>query len=186
MTTGDSSTGKQKKNEEIIRKLHSGKQEVILETLQELRYNGNRDILPEVIDLISSDVSEETADACAGLLNDLKDKSSAGVIAEAIRKDRKRMNLHRIVAACWQNGLDYSSDIDLFIDLVLEEDYMTALEAFTVVEENIHNLSISERDKKALYIESRFTAMDDEKNKLVRELLSVVKMFQGPFRPELN
>ncbi len=176
----------QKRNQEIRRKLHSGRDDVILQTLIELRSKGNRDILPEVIDLVSADVSPEITDAGLALLNDLKHKGSAWIIPEAIRKDRHRKNLDRIVASCWQNGMDYSQDIDLFIDLVLEEDYVTAIEAFTVVEQNLQGLSAPQREQKAIYLENRFNDTRDDKRRLVRELIAVVKTFPGPVSPELN
>ncbi len=185
MTTGNEK-GIGGRNEEKIRKLRSGRHDVILETIGQLRSSGSPEILPEVIELISSDVSEEITDACVSLLNDLKNKKSAAFIPEAIRQNRKRKNLDRIVAACWQNGHDYSKDIDLFIDLVLKEDYMTAIEAFTVVEENIHLISLAERERKAQDLESRFGETSEEKRGLVRELISVIKIFQGPFRTDLN
>jgi hypothetical protein len=177
---------REKRNRETIRRLRSGRKELILETVRELRQNGNRDIMPDVIGLISAGSNDEVTDACVSLLNDIKDRSSAQVISEFIRKDRKRRNLDRIVAACWQNGQDYSGDIDLFIDLVLEEDYATAVEAFTVVEQNIHPLSISQRQEKAVYIESRISEISQEKRSLVRELIAILKTFQSPLRPDLN
>ncbi len=177
---------RQKKNQETMRRLQSGREDVIIETVQDLRDTGNKDILPAVIDLISSDISHQITDACVGLLNDLKDKSSAQVIAEELIRNRKRKNLDRIVAACWQNGLDYSAYIDLFIDMVMKEDYPTAIEAFTVVEENIHQLTAGERENKALFIEHKITGSDSDKSALLRELVSVVRAFSGPFRPDLN
>ena len=36
--------------------------------------------------------------------------------------------------ACWQNGLDYSLFLLVFVDFVIKEDWETAFEAFTVIE----------------------------------------------------
>ncbi|HYW94233.1 MAG TPA: hypothetical protein VE870_01450 [Bacteroidales bacterium] len=171
----------QRKNREMIRKLRSGREDVIIDTIKTLRHTGNREVLPEVIDLASAGISDDVTDTCISLLNDLKDKQSAAVITEAIRQNRNRENLNRIVAACWQNGLDYSQEIDLFIDLVIEEDFATAIEAFTVIEENIHSLSMAEREKRAAVIESRQKEAGEEKQALVRELIAIVKTF-----PSLN
>lgn len=175
-----------KRNLETIRKLRSGREDVIIETIKGLRETGNREVLPEIVDLASAGVSEAITNTCINLLNDLKDKSSARIISSAIRENRHRGNLSRIVAACWQNGLDYSADIDLFIDLVIEEDYEVALEAFTVVQENIHLLGTAEREQKALVIENRRNEAGEEKRPLVNELIAIVKAFSGPFHPDLN
>ena len=182
MTT-EKDSNLQKKNQEIIRKLRSGRQDVIIDTVKELRHIGNREVLPEVINLISARESDEVTDVCVSLLNDLKDEPSAGIISEAIRQNRMRNNLHRIVAACWQNGLDYSADIDLFIDLVIEEDYFTAIEAFTVVEQNIHALTMVEREKRAALIESHMKKVSNEKDGLVRELLLYLRLSRVLFVP---
>ena len=36
--------------------------------------------------------------------------------------------------ACWQNGMDFSAYFEVFTDLVINEEWEIAFEAFTVIE----------------------------------------------------
>ena len=40
----------------------------------------------------------------------------------------------RLLTACWQNGLDFSTFLPVFIDLIIHEDWEIAFEAFTVID----------------------------------------------------
>jgi hypothetical protein len=52
----------------------------------------------------------------------------------AIEDDKYKGIRKTILAACWQNGLDFSTFLPVFIDLVIQEDWETAFEAFTVID----------------------------------------------------
>jgi hypothetical protein len=44
----------------------------------------------------------------------------------------------KITTACWENGLDYKNYFPVFVDIVINEDWETGFEAFTVIE-NMEN-----------------------------------------------
>jgi hypothetical protein len=52
----------------------------------------------------------------------------------AIEDDKYKGIRKTILTACWQNGLDFSTFLPVFIDLVIHEDWETAFEAFTVID----------------------------------------------------
>ena len=120
------------------------------------------------------------------VLVDVKDNKACPYFVDAVRNFKGQEHFHQIVSSCWQNGLDFSRDIQIFIDLVIEQDILTAIEAFSVVEENISSLDPSERESKAFYIQSKLKVLDEERKKLVSELLEVVGNPSGPLKVSLN
>lgn len=52
----------------------------------------------------------------------------------AIEDDRLKAIRKQLLTACWQNGLDFSTFVPVFIDQVINEDWETAFEAFTVID----------------------------------------------------
>jgi hypothetical protein len=53
---------------------------------------------------------------------------------EAIQNPEYISIRKKIITACWQNGLDYKNQLPVFVDLVIQEEWETGFEAFTVIE----------------------------------------------------
>lgn len=175
-----------KKNREWIKKLSTGRDDVILESLKELRFTGNNDLLPVIINLLKSSSNRDVHREVLNFLNDLKHQSSVTTFVESLNNHRGRDYFAKLVGACWQNGLDYSGHTEFFIDIVLNDDYAASIEAFTVIEGNITQLDIPEREKLAEHLDSLKENASREKGPLLEELIEVMKPFSGPFSVDRN
>jgi len=173
-------------DKKILTGLQSGKERIIVDTIRQLYINGTAEILPHLFKLYFTTASKMIRTEILSLLNDLKDKKSGPYFIEAVRTYKGQENYQKIVSACWQNGLDFSNDLKIFIDLVIEQDLLTAIEAFSVVEGNISEVSSPEREKFAIYIRSKLCAVDNSRKNLLNELLHVVENVSGPFKLHLN
>jgi len=136
MTRENSST----KLRQQIASLRSSNRSAILETLKELRSEGDVSVLPELFNLLLIQEDKEILDELAKFLNDLKDKEAAEVLAKAVANPEYRKIQTILVAACWQNGLSYGKYIPTFVDVIISGDYSAAIEAFTVIEEAVGDL----------------------------------------------
>jgi hypothetical protein len=170
-----------KLNKEWIKKLSTGREDVILHTLKELRKSGTNDLLPAIIDLLQTSRNHEIQSEVISFLNDLKNQSSVDIFIDNLNSHRGRHYFAKLVGACWQNGLDYSDHLEFFIDIVINEDYVSAMEAFTVIESNITRLEAAKREKLAEKIERSQDKVTREKEPLVEELIGIMKPFSGPF-----
>jgi hypothetical protein len=170
-----------KLNKEYLKKLNTGSEDVVLHTLKELRESGNNDLLPAIIDLLQTSRNHEIQSEVISFLNDLKKQSSVDIFVANLNSHRSRHYFAKLVGACWQNGLDYSGHLEFFIDIVINEDYVSAMEAFTVIESNITRLEAAKREKLAGIIEGSRDKVTREKEPLVEELIGVMKPFSGPF-----
>lgn len=166
---------------EWIKKLSTGREDIILESILELRKSGNNELLPAVTDLLQSSRNPRIQSEVISFLNDLKNQSSVDIFIEILKAHRGRYYFAKLVGACWQNGLDYSGHIEFFIDIVLKDEYATAIEAFTVIESNITRILPGEREKLAAEIEKSLKNISREKGPLVEELSGIMKPYSGPF-----
>ena len=160
-----------------IASLRSNNRSAILETLKELRSDGDVSVLPELFNLMLIQEDEEVLDAIAALLNDLKDKEAAEVLAKAIANPEYELIQTSLVAACWQNGLSYGKHIATFVDVVVSGDYSTAIEAFTVIEEAVGDLEQEERTTLVRSLKTKLNQVDEQKKALFVELVKAIETY---------
>jgi hypothetical protein len=170
----------------LINALQSDKETIILSAIHQLYTDGTVELLPYLFKLYFVTQSETIRNEILELLNNLKDKNACPYLVDAINKYKGQEYFHHIVSSCWQTGLDYSKYLKIFIDLVIEQDLFTAVEAFSVVEGNIAELNPPDREKHAIYIRSKLRIISEERKNLVKELLNVVQDISGPFSVSLN
>jgi hypothetical protein len=167
---------------ELIAGLNSSNQDIVSGTLDELRDFGKVEILPDIFALYFSGRMPGLSTDIINLLSDIKDPKAVPFFGDAIKKYRGMKGFDQLVSSCWQNGLDYTSLIDQFIELILEEDYYTSLEAFTVIEENIPQLSSQQRTARLEFVRSKLEFLSPEKRQLVNQMISVLSSVSGPLK----
>lgn len=160
-----------------IQSLRSGNKTAILGTLNELRSEGNAAILPELFQLMLVQEDEQILGEITHLLNDLKDKDAAEVLAGAVADPEYERIRRTLVAACWQNGLSYSKYVDVFLEVLVSADYEAALEAFTVLEEAVGELEPQDRKRLSNRIESKIKQVDDLKKPLLAAMQTSIKEY---------
>lgn len=160
-----------------IASLRSSNKSAILGTLKELRSEGDVSVLPELFNLMLIQEDEGILDEIASLLNDLKDKEAAEVLAEAIANPEYEKIQTSLVAACWQNGLSYGKHLTTFVDVVVSGDYSTAIEAFTVIEEAVGDIKPEERTTLVRSLKSKIKQVDEQKKALFVELVKVIETY---------
>ena len=166
---------KSENDKNIIEGLNSEKESVIINTIKNLYSSGSVDVLPHLLKLFFLYPGELVRVEILGVINNLKDQKASVFLVEAVKKYKGQKNYNELISACWQNGLDFSDDINIFVDLVIEADLPTAIEAFSVVEGNISEISDQDRNNIAKYVKSKINIAVDVKKDLIRELHSIVE-----------
>jgi HEAT repeat protein len=155
--------------------LGSGNEDRILEAIQRIRFSGSPELLPAIIELTFKEKPGIVRGEAIKILNDLKDKNAVSFITEALVTYRGKDGYRDLVCACWQNGLDYSDHLDFFMDILIHDEFEIAMEAFTVIEENIHLLEGSEKQKLAAKATIATGQGDNTRSKLIRELIPLLQ-----------
>jgi hypothetical protein len=124
----------EKIDEQLKKSLFSAKTDVVISAIEKVKEKGNKLYIPLLFDLLNSSPEIEIETEIKNLLGTIKDKNTVNSFMRAIEDDKYKGIRKTILTACWQNGLDFSTFLPVFIDLVIQEDWETAFEAFTVID----------------------------------------------------
>ncbi|MCL3779217.1 HEAT repeat domain-containing protein [Prolixibacteraceae bacterium JC049] len=164
-----------KLNEEWIKGLHSSNPQAVLNAIEQIAEKGNSSYFPELVQVLQSNTDEAVQLRITKLLCEIKHKDIIPYLVEAIQNESLTDVREKLVASCWENGLDFCPHISVFVDIVINSgDYMVALEAFTVVENMEGN--ISEIDKKAEVqkVQAAIATATDDRKPFLEALISII------------
>lgn len=125
---------KQKIDKRIQQNLFSTNNQVVISAINEIKERGNRLYLPLLFELLNSAPENDIEKEILNVLGSVKEKDTINSFMRAIEDDRLKAIRKQLLTACWQNGLDFSTFVPVFIDQVINEDWETAFEAFTVID----------------------------------------------------
>lgn len=167
---------KQEKIDEQIKKnLFSANTNIVISAIEAIQYKGNKLYIPMLFDLLNSSPEPEIEKEIKNLLGTVKDKETINGFMRAIEDDKYIPIRKSILTACWQNGLDFSTFLPVFIDLVINEEWEIAFEAFTVID-NLEYLPGDEIIKNSvLKINRALPSANDQKSYFLREILVKLK-----------
>ena len=162
------------KTKEILSNLKSTDPEFLLETIDKIRDSGNSLILAELIDLLHNTALPEIKKNILNLLSELKNKESVPAFIAAIKNEKYTSERKDLLACCWQNGLSYNEYLPIFIDLVINEEFMIAFEAFTVVENMFGKVDDEVIDKEIIKVKNALNSASEQKAYLLNGLLVII------------
>ena len=142
--------------------------------IYEIRNSGSVKMLPILFKMINKDTPLIIRSEILNLLSELKSKDAVPVIASSLEKMDFGEHLPGFVAACWQSGLDFSGYLPVFAKLFITSDYLTSLEAFTVLEESFPNATDQARTDCIRYLRHSEDLVIDDKLPLFRELRKTI------------
>ncbi|MGM0620968.1 MAG: hypothetical protein ACQETJ_07990 [Bacteroidota bacterium] len=164
-----------KLNKKLEADLFSAQPETVISALNSLKNEGNVHYLPHLFELLNSTPGEKVEDEIIKLLNQLKVSEAATVIADALTQSKYKPIRKTLATACWQNGLDYKDHFLVFLDLVIEEDWETGFEAFTVID-NMDNYPTGEVVEQASdRIHQALKNAGEQKKYFLHEILKMLR-----------
>jgi len=119
---------------EIIKDLKASDSKIVLQALKKSRKEGSAMVFQAILDVLKDTDEPLVESAIIEFLYDLKDETSIPILIQAIENEAFEYYSSFLIAAFWQSAIDGSDHIQLFVKKAIESDYMTALEALTVVE----------------------------------------------------
>ncbi len=118
----------------ILKDLKASDPKIILDAISKSRKEGNAKTFKAILDVLK-DTDEPTVEAeIVDFLFDLKDEGSVSILIDAIQDEEMVYYQSFLVSAFWQSALDGSDHLNLFVKTAIEGEYLTTLEALTVVE----------------------------------------------------
>ncbi len=155
----------------ILKALQSTDSLVVLEALDELRISGETSDIPVLIEMLHNSENKEIKAKIAGLLANLKEKDTVPLMIEAIQNQKYASELKQLVSSCWENGLDYSNYLPLFVDLLIQNDFLVAFEAYTVITNMETTIDQAKIDTEIEKLDQAMHSTSDEKKPLMLDVI---------------
>jgi hypothetical protein len=166
---------KKKLDKNIEENLFSANTVTVKATLNTLKEKGNKTYLPLLFDLLNSNPEAEIEEEIIFILYNLKIKDAVPVMVEALQNPKYFPIRKKLTAACWENGLDYKNYLPVFVDLVINEDWETGFEAFTVIE-NMENYPEQDIvDMATEKIRHGLTKANEQQKYFLHEILTLIR-----------
>lgn len=163
-----------KTDKNLEARLLSGRSVTVVSALDEVKAKGNVAYLPLMFGLLSSNPDEQVKKEILNILGTLKIQEAVPVMTEALQLTEYKSIRKELTTACWQNGLDYKNYLPVFVDLIINEDWETGFEAFTVIE-NLENFPEQEIiDLSVSRIENALPEASDKKKYFLQEILVLI------------
>lgn len=126
--------GQEKLNKTIQAELFSANKDTVISAIQKISVQGNKLYIPVLLDLLLLNKDKEIENEIVKLLGNVKVKETVPIFVEALETQKYISIKKAILAACWQNGLHYHDYLPVFVNIVIHDDWETAFEAFTVID----------------------------------------------------
>jgi len=165
----------EKKNKELATKLFSVKNEDVLSTIEYIKEEGNTELLYALLKLIQKTDDAKIESKAKNIFFHLKDTKSVELIMSAIENNEFANLRSFLCSACWNNGLDYSNYLPVFVKLYIEEPFATAFEAFTIVENFTNKTEKNIIEEQIEWLKSSNLNLSDDKKHLLVEFVNILQ-----------
>lgn len=143
----------------------------VISAIEDLRESGKAKDLPVIIELFHHTNNPEIKTKIRLLLANLKDKESVPYLISAIKNTKYSNEVKDLVSACWENGLDYSSHVNLFVDLLIYNSFEEAFEAYTVLMNFETKILQTDIDNIIDKLENALTDCSSQKKPLITDVI---------------
>ncbi len=161
----------QNEHNSILKSLNSNDPLVVVETIEKLRTIGKISDIPVLIELLHTSQDKEVRAKISNLLATLKDIDAIPFLIEAILDLKYVQELKELVSACWENGLDYSTYLSLFVDMLIEKDFIIAFEAYTVLMNMESKIDQEKIDQEIDKLQKSLSSADEQKRILLLDVI---------------
>lgn len=158
-------------HDNILKGLRSADSDQVIETLEELRVSGETSDIPILLEMLHLRQEKEIKSKILSLFANLKEGDTIPLLIEAIQNERYAPELRQLVSCCWENGLDYTKYLPLFVDLLIESDFPIAFEAFTVITNMTTPIDQVKIDVEIEKLDRALHTTSDEKKVLMLEVV---------------
>lgn len=158
----------------LVSQLESGVESHVLEAIAQLRESGTPAYLPVLGETLLATTFPEVRKRLLALFGELKSVAAVPFLAGLLSDVRFVAFRKELAGACWQNGLDFSPHLPLFVDLVIENEIEIAFEAFTVIENLDHFPAPEICEKEVVKIDRALQTAEGNKVYLLQELRGII------------
>ncbi len=154
--------------------IKSGSPELTDHALEEIKTKGDDTYIAPLIAFLHQPISKEAKENIYQLFIELKHENSVDQLINEMENETDLDILVRLVATCWQNGLNYSKHLPYFVQLIMDQEFQIAFEAFTVIENMYGKIDYDVEATLLAEIEKSLPMAEDRKQYLLKGLLEII------------
>lgn len=154
--------------------LKSTDDKVVLNSLNLLRKHGKPEDITLLLDLMISNSNPEIQSSIHSFIADLKCQNSDKIILEAINNEKYLEIIKFLISICWEASINFSKHIATFVDLLIETDFETSFEAFTVIENLTEKISEENKLVEMTKLKDAIPEASPEKKRLLHEAIHII------------
>lgn len=128
-------------HKEIIAKINSGDPDLIAEAVKEVQENGNLTVAEVLLQNLENIQDQHLTTIIVNLLADIKDNGFREVLISKIQTTTLPKVKSELIRIAWESSLDYAPYLEVFLDILLHDDFNVAFEASTAIENMVHQLT---------------------------------------------
>lgn len=167
--------------QDILKQLASNDMEVVKSAIEQIKQEGDISIAAELVDILQQSQDMAVITSLTALLSDVKDSDFKTILMDKLINATSGTGKANLLRICWESAIDFSEYLDVFVDMLLNEDFITALEASTVIE----NLGGKIPEEKLLAAIKRLeTNKDEDKSFLLEDTILHLKVLLRPEEEE--
>lgn len=146
--------------DELLKKISSNDPALTAEAFRELKEKGDESVLVPLLDLLDDQQDMSVVSDIIELLASVKENSFREILMNRIRQTTEIQQKSNLIRIAWESSLDYSANWKLFVESLLNDDFIVALEAATLIECFVHNLNEDEQKQLRALLESATFSAD--------------------------
>lgn len=159
----------------LLNNLKSENPKEIAEAIIKIKETGNIQYIPYLIEKLNLVSNNEIRKQISTFLHSIKEVKVVVFYLEAIKNGKNRNILKDLIQFCWEGGFDLAPYGEVFINVVIEEEYEIAIEAFTVIEENLMNFSEEQKKQYSSLLKEKLSETDEVKKAFIVELIKLLE-----------
>jgi len=172
-----SEKNKKELHSKIISGLKSNDTKVVNESIHQLREEGQLQDIVILFDLLLKQPSEEIKDTILKFLADIKDKKADQIFVNAITEEKYSSIRKEITGICWQSSIDFTPYVSVFVDVLIQSDFETAFEAFTVIENFTSKINEDEKILQQDKLKDAIPVAAEEVKGMIHECIHILDQF---------
>lgn len=154
--------------------IKTGNSELMGNALEEIKERGDHSFISPLVQFLHQPYPTEIKQEIYQLFSDLKLESATALLVEEMKMEQDPDILEKLVASCWQNGLNFSKHLPYFVDLVLDQEFQIAFEAFTVIENMYGKIEQDIEQQLLAKIENALPNAEPDKLYLLKGLTEII------------
>lgn len=125
--------------------------------------------------LINAENTDEREDALKAIK---KEPTALELLMNAINDKKLAKHKNELIAACWESGIDCRTQLNYFVNLAINEDYLCCIEATSVIDGMDPPLNQDELSRSAKQLDTAIQKTSSDKKELLRQLSEILTSYK--------